>query len=126
MCLSGFEKLRVDLAANHSFKTIPRPKTLEEFNSREFIPEDTVFSSFAYLVGGVCGMASAMYRALSLPTNPSESGGSSPKVLESIDSIIEGWLLLLPESKKDIFSVDGQVDELIFQAMMALHALVHR
>jgi hypothetical protein len=43
-------------------------------------------------------------------------------VLDSVDSIIEGWLLLLPESKKDIFSADGQVDELIFQAMMALHA----
>lgn len=69
-------------------------------------------------------MASAMFRALSLPTNSSEAGGSSPKVLESVDSIIEGWLLLLPESKRDIFSADGQVDELLFQAMMALHAFV--
>lgn len=67
-------------------------------------------------------MASAMFRALSLPNNSSDTGGSSPKVLESVDSIIEGWLLLLPESKRDIFSADGQVDELIFQAMMALHA----
>ncbi|RFU80348.1 c6 zinc finger domain-containing [Trichoderma arundinaceum] len=103
-------------------KEIPRPKTLEEFNSREFIPEDTVFSSFAYLIGGIRGMASAMFRALSLPANSSDSAGSSPKVLESVDSIIEGWLLLLPESKRDIFSADGQVDELVFQAMMALHA----
>lgn len=69
-------------------------------------------------------MASAMFRALSLPTNSSEAGGCSPKVLESVDSIIEGWLLLLPESKRDIFSADGQVDELLFQAMMALHAFV--
>ncbi|KAL7808791.1 hypothetical protein V8C44DRAFT_366608 [Trichoderma aethiopicum] len=102
---------------------IPRPKTLEEFESREFSSEDTVFSSFAYLVGGVRGMASAMARVLDLPaSNASESGGPSPKVLESVDSITEGWLLLLPESKRDIFSADGQVDELIFQAMMALHA----
>ncbi|EHK20126.1 uncharacterized protein TRIVIDRAFT_124610, partial [Trichoderma virens Gv29-8] len=101
---------------------IPRPKTLDEFNSREFIPEDTVFSSFAYLIGGVRGMASAMFRALSLPPGSSDAGVTSPKVLDSVDSIIEGWLLLLPESKRDIFSADGQVDELIFQAMMALHA----
>ncbi|PTB78858.1 hypothetical protein M440DRAFT_1352697 [Trichoderma longibrachiatum ATCC 18648] len=102
---------------------IPRPKTIEEFESREFSSEDTVFSSFAYLVGGVRGMASAMARVLDLPaSNASESGGPSPKVLESVDSITEGWLLLLPESKRDIFSADGQVDELIFQAMMALHA----
>ncbi|PTB69260.1 hypothetical protein BBK36DRAFT_1103254, partial [Trichoderma citrinoviride] len=101
---------------------IPRPKTLDEFNSREFSPEDTVFSSFAYLIGGVRGMASAMARVLALPANASDSGGPSPRVLESVDSIIEGWLLLLPESKRDIFSADGSVDELIFQAMMALHA----
>ncbi|EGR49653.1 uncharacterized protein TRIREDRAFT_3605 [Trichoderma reesei QM6a] len=102
---------------------IPRPKTLEEFESREFSSEDTVFSSFAYLIGGVRGMASAMARVLDLPaSNASDSGGPSPKVLESVDSITEGWLLLLPESKRDIFSADGQVDELIFQAMMALHA----
>ncbi|KAH8121983.1 hypothetical protein FP744_10009183 [Trichoderma asperellum] len=102
--------------------TIPRPRTWEEFDSREFLAEDIVFSSFAYLIGGIRGMASAMFRALSLPTNSSEAGGCSPKVLESVDSIIEGWLLLLPESKRDIFSADGQVDELLFQAMMALHA----
>ncbi|KAL7811978.1 hypothetical protein V8C26DRAFT_407774 [Trichoderma gracile] len=102
---------------------IPRPKTLEDFESREFSSEDTVFSSFAYLIGGVRGMASAMARVLALPaSNASDSGGPSPKVLESVDSITEGWLLLLPESKRDIFSADGQVDELIFQAMMALHA----
>ncbi|KAL6897517.1 fungal-specific transcription factor domain-containing protein [Trichoderma evansii] len=101
---------------------IPRPRTWEEFDSREFLSEDVVFSSFAYLIGGIRGMASAMFRALSLEKNSSDAGGSSPKVLESVDSIIEGWVLLLPESKRDIFSADGQIDELLFQAMMALHA----
>lgn len=94
---------------------------MDDFNSREFSSEDTVFSSFAYLIGAVRGMASAMCRALSISPN-SDTGGPSPRVLDSVDSIIEGWLLLLPDSKKDIFSADGQVDELIFQAMMALHA----
>lgn len=67
-------------------------------------------------------MASAMGRVFSIPATTSDGAASSPKVLESVDSIIEGWLLLLPESKRDIFTADGQVDELIFQAMMALHA----
>lgn len=70
-------------------------------------------------------MADAMFRALSLEKNSLDAGDSSPRVLESVDSIIEGWLLLLPESKRDIFSADGQIDELLFQAMMALHALVY-
>ncbi|PNP44383.1 hypothetical protein TGAMA5MH_03989 [Trichoderma gamsii] len=102
--------------------TIPRPRTWQEFDSREFLSEDTVFSSFSYLIGGVRGMADAMFRALSLEKNSLDAGDSSPRVLESVDSIIEGWLLLLPESKRDIFSADGQIDELLFQAMMALHA----
>ncbi|KAL7896819.1 hypothetical protein HDV63DRAFT_405351 [Trichoderma sp. SZMC 28014] len=102
--------------------TIPRPRTWQEFDSREFLSEDTVFSSFAYLIGGVRGMADAMSRALSLEKTSSDAGDSSPWVLESVDSIVEGWLLLLPESKRDIFSADGQIDELLFQATMALHA----
>ncbi|KAL7919751.1 hypothetical protein ACQKWADRAFT_315361 [Trichoderma austrokoningii] len=102
--------------------TIPRPRTWEEFDSREFLSEDVVFSSFAYLIGGVRGMASAMCRVLSLEKAASDAEHTSPRVLESVDSIIEGWLLLLPESKRDIFSADGQVDELLFQAMMALYA----
>ncbi|KAH8844319.1 hypothetical protein MCOR27_011573 [Pyricularia oryzae] len=31
--------------------TIPTPKTLDEFDSREFSPENHVYSSFAYLIG---------------------------------------------------------------------------
>merc|ERR1712000_507167 len=40
-----------------------------------------------------------------------------------IDVVIEGWLLLLPESKRQILSRNGEFDELMFQANMAIHAL---
>ncbi|KAK5994006.1 C6 finger domain transcription factor iacK [Cladobotryum mycophilum] len=102
---------------------IPEPKTLEEFDAREFASDDTVFSSFAYLIGAVSGMATAMFRALSIATAPAYvSNGRSPKVLEAVDAIIDGWMLLIPDSKKDVFTKNGEVDELIFQAYMALHA----
>ncbi|KAJ6445164.1 quinate dehydrogenase [Purpureocillium lavendulum] len=112
------------------FQNIPQPKTLEEFNAREFAPDDSAFSSFAHLIGGVQGMTSAMTRANSI-ANPSPSllGTSSLKVLEIADAVIDGWMLLLPEAKRNPLSADGEVDELIFQALMAVYATtvgVHR
>jgi hypothetical protein len=43
-------------------------------------------------------------------------------VVEMMDVVIEGWWLLLPESKRQILSTNGEFDELMFQANMAVHA----
>lgn len=64
-------------------------------------------------------MATAMSRVLG---ERSPDMDSPHKMLEAVDAIIDGWLLLLPDSKRDGFSKSGEVDELIFQATMALHA----
>lgn len=53
---------------------------------------------------------------------PDVLNGSSLIALETVDTVIEGWLLLLPESKRQILSRDGEFDELMFQANMAIHA----
>ena len=50
------------------------------------------------------------------------SNDSASNVAEMIDVVIEGWLLLLPESKRQILSRDGEFDELMFQANMGIHA----
>ncbi len=50
------------------------------------------------------------------------SNDSPSNVVEMIDVVIEGWLLLLPESKRQILSRNGEFDELMFQANMAIHA----
>lgn len=106
-----------------SLQNISTPKTLAEFDAREFAPDDSAFSSFAHLIGGVQGMASAMARANSI-INPSLAllGSSSLKVLDVADAVLDGWMLLLPEAKRNPLSADGEVDELIFQALMAVYA----
>lgn len=98
-------------------QAIPPPKTLDDFDSREFSADTTVYSSFAYLVGITRDLSTIMtgFRLDSLE-------GASSMALETVDTVIDGWLLLLPESKRQIFSRNGQFDELMFQANMAIHA----
>lgn len=48
--------------------------------------------------------------------------GSPHRLLEAIDAIIDGWLLLLPDLKREIVSKTGEVDEHMFEAHMAIHA----
>jgi hypothetical protein len=52
------------------------------------------------------------------------SGNSGPVIVDSADSIIEGYLLLLPEERKQVISKSGEMDELMFQAIMAINAYV--
>ncbi|CAI4218841.1 unnamed protein product [Parascedosporium putredinis] len=100
--------------------TIPVPKTLEEFDCREFELDDHVYSSFAYHVGAIRCISSVTAVA------PLEPSGELPaQLVADVDAIIDGWLLLLPACKREIITgKDGLVDELMFQAHMALHALV--
>ncbi|ROT38961.1 hypothetical protein SODALDRAFT_358796 [Sodiomyces alkalinus F11] len=39
-------------------------------------------------------------------------------LIDAVDAIIDGWLLLLPESKRHVMTKEGVVDELMFQAQM--------
>lgn len=109
----------VDLADSSalSCQVIPAPKTLHDFENREFAPDDPVFSSFAYLIGAIRCVASATAVA-----PQSQSHSASAKVIEGVDAIVNGWFLLLPESKRQVMSKEGVVDELMFQAHMGLHA----
>ncbi|KAK8092717.1 C6 zinc finger domain protein [Apiospora kogelbergensis] len=42
--------------------------------------------------------------------------------MQEIDTVIDGWLHLLPEAKRDAMSESGEIDELMFQAHMLVHA----
>lgn len=97
-------------------KVIPRPQTLESFDNREFAPSCPSYSSFAYLIGAIRGISSATQ---TVPSNT--SCWSSPQVRTEVDAIIDGWQLHLPAPKRELVSRDGEVDELIFQALMAVH-----
>ncbi|RVX71521.1 hypothetical protein B0A52_05093 [Exophiala mesophila] len=96
---------------------IPFPMTLDDFNSREFAAECHVYSSFAYLIGATHGVSSAISKGSS-----EFSERSSQMVLAEVDAVVDGWLLLLPDSKRQIISKSGEVDELMYQAHMAIHA----
>ncbi|RYC64125.1 hypothetical protein CHU98_g2065 [Xylaria longipes] len=97
--------------------SIPIPKTLDEFDSREFGPENQTFSSFAYLIGATRSIALALSAG-----SPDASSWLSPKTIAEVDAIIDGWFLLLPKSKREVLKEGNVVDELMFQAQMAVHA----
>ncbi|KAF6805425.1 hypothetical protein CSOJ01_09500 [Colletotrichum sojae] len=97
-------------------QNIPEPQTLEDFDSREFAPEGTFFSSFAYLISAVrCA-------ALAISTVPRiASKEDSAGIIDSADSIIDGWLLLLPKDCMQVMKKSGEIDELMFQAHLLIH-----
>ncbi|KAK4946531.1 hypothetical protein LTR10_014383 [Elasticomyces elasticus] len=95
---------------------IPEPKTLQDFDCRDLAPESTSFSSFAYLIGAVrCA-------ALAISTAPKVAASKdSPQIIQAADSVIDGWLLLLPKGRKQVMSKTGEIDELMFQAHLLIH-----
>jgi diadenosine tetraphosphate (Ap4A) HIT family hydrolase len=46
----------------------------------------------------------------------------SSYVIQAADPVVNGWLLLLPKERKEIMNKAGEIDELIFQAHMIIHA----
>ncbi|KAL8382392.1 hypothetical protein RB595_006263 [Gaeumannomyces hyphopodioides] len=100
---------------------IPPTKTIEDMDSRELDADSPVFSSFAYLIDAYRSAADAL-AAIPSPTDPS----GSARVLHEIDAVLDAWLLLLPESKRDALAASGDavVDELMFQAQMTINTVV--
>ena len=97
-------------------QNIPEPKTVEDFNCREFAPEGTGFSSFAYLIGAVQCAVSAISAASKIVVKE-----DSTHVIQTIDCSLDAWRLLLPKDGKQVMAHTGEIDELMFQA----HLLVH-
>lgn len=96
---------------------IPLPKTMQEFDCREFATEETTsFSSFAYLIGAVRCAVLAMSTKPKLPVKE-----DSLRIMQTADSALDGWLLLLPKDRKQIMNKTGEIDELMFQAHLVIH-----
>ncbi|KAL6916967.1 hypothetical protein FSST1_008462 [Fusarium sambucinum] len=94
---------------------IPEPRTIEDFESREFAEDDIPFSSFAYLIGAVRAAA------LAISVTPKKvKRQDSERVIQAADSVIDAWLLLLPKERK-VMRNDGSIDELMFQANLLIH-----
>jgi hypothetical protein len=101
---------------------IPRPKTLEEYESRDFEDETPVFSSFAYLIDlvRICGSL------LTLDTMPAEYLESA---VANADAMLVNWKLHLPKEKQSVIDKNEEIDEILFQAHNFLQILlihIHR
>ena len=97
---------------------MPPPKSLEDYDLREFGPEDLKLSSFAYLVG--------LYRSLSVvfETLATPDRELQTSLCEEIDSCISAWMLLLPKQKRFIVHDDGKIDELLYQGHIVINTWV--
>lgn len=96
-------------------QNIPAPRTLQEFNHREFIPNSVHFSS-AYLIGAVQSAATA----ISI-TPKIAAAEDSTHLIQAVDCSRDGWRLLLPPEHKDVMNENGEIDELMFQAHLLIH-----
>jgi hypothetical protein len=106
----------------HTSQMIPRPKTLEEYESRDFEDETPVFSSFAYLIDlvRICGSL------LTLDTMPAEYLESA---VANADAMLVNWKLHLPKEKQSVIDKNEEIDEILFQAHNFLQILlihIHR
>ncbi|KAL4953947.1 hypothetical protein BDW69DRAFT_184000 [Aspergillus filifer] len=95
---------------------IPTPRTLQEFNNREFISSSVHFSSFAYLIGAVQCAATAMDI-----TPKAATAEDSTRLIQAVDCSLDAWRLLLPPEHKHVMNENGEVDELVFQAHLLIH-----
>lgn len=94
---------------------IPRPRTLQDYDMREFLDDDErVFSSFAELVGLTRGLD------LALAARQSMTIANAPAICANADATVTAWRSLLHPSKKDLVRADGTVDELLFKANMII------
>ncbi|KAK8062192.1 C6 zinc finger domain protein [Apiospora hydei] len=103
---------------------IPTPRTWDDYCTRELETDGPGYSSFAHLVGAYRSITSVLK---SIPPLTKPQG--SAMVIQEFDTVIDGWLHLLPESKREVISENGEIDELMFQAHMLVHTAtltVHR
>ncbi|KAF2813113.1 uncharacterized protein BDZ99DRAFT_556435 [Mytilinidion resinicola] len=88
---------------------IPRLRTLEEYDNREFFDEDIEFSSFAYQIGLI---RSLDHIIIGLPRNSEQD---VKDMCSKGDAAVAAWVSLLNKSKRRLFNEDRILDEHLFQ-----------
>ncbi|KAL4900137.1 hypothetical protein BDW74DRAFT_104479 [Aspergillus multicolor] len=105
--------------AEYESGKIPRPRTLQDYDMREFLDDnDRIFSSFAEMVGLTRGLD------LALSARKGMTIANAPNICANADATVTAWRSLLPPSKKDLVKEDGTVDELLFKANMIISTYV--
>ncbi|KAL4984104.1 hypothetical protein BDW68DRAFT_167648 [Aspergillus falconensis] len=105
--------------AEYESGKIPRPRTLQDYEMREFLDDDhRIFSSFAELVGLTRGLD------LALAARQGMTIANAPSICANTDATVTAWRSLLHPSKKDLVREDGTVDELLFKANIIIQTYV--
>jgi len=87
---------------------------LEDLEDREFSGEEREFSSFAYRVAA----AQTLGKFMRVPP----IFGPNDENVTKIEALLTNWRMHLPQSKRDALNKHGQLDEMMFQALMMTHA----
>ncbi len=93
---------------------IPTPRTLFDYDNREFSNEEIIFSSFTYLVD-VMRITSSVMNIRLQDRQPGDG------VLASADAKLVNWALFLPKCKQELVKDDRSVDETMFFAHLVFN-----
>ncbi|OQE46957.1 hypothetical protein PENCOP_c001G06717 [Penicillium coprophilum] len=103
---------------------IPPPRSIEDYENREFLGEDEAsFSSYAELIGLTLGID----RALS-PGNTADDRIYTT-MAASADTSVRAWHSLLSPKRRQLIRPDGSFDEVMFKAFFIMHTYtveIHR
>ncbi|ESZ96962.1 hypothetical protein SBOR_2644 [Sclerotinia borealis F-4128] len=109
---------------DHEYESgnIPQPRTLSEYDSRDFEDELPIFSSFTYLID----LIRIIGTVLSINNI---TGKNLESAVTNADAMLVNWKLHLPVEKQGVVDKNEEVDELLFQAQNLLQTLlvfIHR
>ncbi|GAT21923.1 C6 zinc finger domain protein [Aspergillus luchuensis] len=104
------------LSPSDPIQIIPQPRTLEEFNQREFISDNVHFSSFAHLIGAVQCAASAISVTPKVATVE-----DSMHLIQAVDCGLDGWRLLLPPEQKNVIKANARSTVGLHRPLSALN-----
>ena len=88
---------------------IPRPRTLSEYDRRDFEDEEQIFSSFTYMID-ICRISGSLLGLGSLREKNIELA------IANADAMLINWKLHLPREKQGVVDKHEEVDEMLFQA----------
>jgi hypothetical protein len=90
------------------------PRTLTDYDNRDFDEDEIIFSSFAYLidVGRILSSTIAITQLVKDPTD---------QKLDAADAKIVNWFLYLPKCKQEVIKENRNIDEIMFMAHLSIN-----
>ncbi|ORY15892.1 Quinolinate phosphoribosyl transferase [Clohesyomyces aquaticus] len=110
---------QVDLPCDNEFYEagqIPLPASLEEYDRRDFVEVEVVYSSLTYLYD-ISRVVEYIMRTFV------ETGSFNEDLISTVEAKVAVWKSLLPICKKDPLRQDGTIDEIMYLAHL-LSAIV--